>query len=114
MIEPEILIEIGNQLEAPTKKYIEYKQIVSRYDRGKHTALGRIMVRLRGLEPKMPMELLKATAYSNPEYEKYLENWDNAEKELIEAQKEKDTLENKLQAAQSYFAYERDRMRRLG
>ena len=81
---------------------------MDRYERGRNSKLGEIMIALQGQEgvPKA-VEGLKLWAYASEEYKQYLEEWDAAEKKKVTAQVEYDTLKNAWESERSGVAWER-------
>lgn len=115
MENPERLNQLAQSIHRPLGRYLKAKAVCERYDRGKHTVLGRIIVRLRA-DPSAPKsyELIKAIAYTDAQWTDYLKEWKKAEDEKIKNQIEYENLTCQLEALQSYFAYQRDTLKHLG
>lgn len=108
--QPEELLQAAHDLEKPMQRYLAWKQVVDRYDRGKHTILGKVMGKLK--DGKESIDALKYRAFSDEEYQKFLDNWDEAERKMVKARIAYETRLNYFNALQSYFAFQREGMKR--
>ena len=102
------LIELAAEMEKPMERALNWKQIVDRYERGRNSKLGEIMMDLQGGEgvPKA-VEGLKLWAYASEKYKEYLEEWDAAEKKMIIAKVEYETIKNAWESLRSKVAWAR-------
>lgn len=112
---PEQLMELAHEVSQARSGFLKWKYICERYERGKHVKCGEILRRIRSEEAKegkkTAVEELKLLVYSDPEYAKYLAEWDNAEKKRTTAQISFENADTALEAARSMFAYKRDELR---
>lgn len=109
MRNPDELIVLAEKLHKPMERYLKWKQITERYERGKHTKFAQCFdFEMRELTIK-EREL---AAYANQEYKNYLEEWDSAEKEKIKAQVEYENLKMSFEALQSALSFDREAMKR--
>lgn len=108
-IDPDELIDLSAKMEKPMERYIKWKQINDRFERGKKAKLSQLMMQHEGTVASREME-----AYGSKEWAEYLAEWDNATKELAKAQVEYDTLQNRFAAVQSALSYLRESMKRIG
>ena len=109
-VEPEELIHLSEKMDQPMKQMLEYKQFCDRFHRGKDAKLAEIIQNIR--LPKETGESVKTRALASSEWQSYLKDWDNVERNYIQAKIEYDTLNNRFSAIQSAMAYLRDGMRR--
>ena len=107
---PDTLTELVEAMHRPMERYLKWKQIVERYERGKHTAFANAFLKTEA-ETVRERELI---AYASPAYVAYLEEWDKAQKEMVKAQVEYDNLRSNFDALTSALAYDRESMKRLG
>ena len=115
MRDPEVLIQLSAKLHKPRERYLKFRQVEERYDRGKHSKLAEIIIRIRKEEGSpTSMAALETAAYGDPEYIKYLIEWDNASKEKVKAQVEFDNLNNDFQAYQSALSFDRETIKNHG
>lgn len=110
------LLHLAHEMEKPLERWLKFRQVVNRFDRGKKAKLAEIILRLDKLcvGQKHSMAKMETMAYGEPEWREYLEDWSKAEQEMIKAQVLVDTLRNKFDALQSVLAYNREHMKRFG
>lgn len=115
MTNPEELERLASSMQKPRERYLKWKQVCDRYDRGAKSKLASIFMMIRKISDKdVSAAMLEKSAYASQEYEDYLKEWDNAEKEKIKAQVEYENLQCAFDALTSSLAYQRESMKRLG
>lgn len=112
MTNPEELIRLAHAMEKPLERWLKWKSIVDRYERGKSSKLATIVNRLRPTVEKPSQALLESLAYGDPEYQKYLDEWGEAERHAIKARVKYDNLRCCWESTQSVIAWEREGMKR--
>jgi hypothetical protein len=112
-LNPELLVETSEKINACTLDFLTKRQIVDRLERGKQVILSKIMCRVKLANPAMSSEMVKAHGFADPEYGTFLVTLDQAERELLLVQNQMQTLQNYFNALQSYFSYRREEMRRI-
>lgn len=110
MIDPEQLMKIALEIEPHLAEYLKLRQIVGRYERGKHAKLAQI---IQGVQADS-YAARESQAYASEAWAKYLKAWGDTEELLVKEQIKLDTLRNQFDALQSVLAYEREHMKRFG
>jgi hypothetical protein len=108
--DPDKLLELAEALGAPLESYLRWKLVVDRYERGKASVLARGTQSI----PDGSFAHRQSVALASEDYEKYLSEWSEAEKNMVKARIVYETAKSRFDAMQSVLAYERDSMRRLG
>lgn len=112
MWDPEKLIELAHAMDDHRERYLKWRAICDRYERGKETKLG--LIRMGLVKDKKTQDDLKAETRSHGDYQKYLEEWASAEQNMISARVEYENLQCQFEAYQSALSYQREHMKRLG
>ena len=111
--DPERLLVLAAELQKPFERYLKWKIIVDRYERGKSSKVASAILALKK-EEKESYASLEARALGSEEFVSYLAEWHEAEKQMVRARIEYDTKKCEFDALTSVLAYERESMKRLG
>lgn len=95
-------------MQKPQERYLKWRQICDRYDRGAKTIYAKCFLEAHGETVKEKEQV----AFTNPMYTAYLAEWDKAEKKKIQAEVEYDNLKTQFDALQSAIAYQREELKR--
>lgn len=106
----EELLKLAVELEAPLRRYLKWKAVVNRYERGRDTKIGEIRAMIK--KDKKSQDDIKYEVKAHPEYIKYLSEWNAAERGMFEEQITVDTLRCKFDAIQSALAFKRESIKR--
>ena len=91
--------------------------MVNRLERGRHAKLAEIQAKLHNIDGDgkfKSVARLEMEALASPAYNDFLAQLDQAESKMVKWQVKVDTLNNRFNALQSYFAYQRDHFRKFG
>ena len=108
MIDPEVLVEDAHALCALRGRFEELDYVCRRFQRGEKTVLGGVVQRLEGKS----FEARRLAAYADPEYCRYLGDWERAEKARMRAHIEFENREVLFEARQSVCAHQREAIKR--
>ena len=112
--DPQQLLVVAEELHKPMEVYLKWKIVCDRYERGKSSKLAQVLNQLLQQTPDLSYAKAESQALASEDFRKYLEEFHEAEKKMVEAKILFETVKTKFDALQSVLAYERDSMRRLG
>lgn len=108
--DPEELVRIAHAMSGPLERWLKWREIRERFERGKNSIFAKCFLKAEGGTVK-EREMVAASA---EEFMKYLDDLHEAAKSEISARVEYENLKNQFDAMTSALAYQRESMKRLG
>lgn len=106
--DPDELIKLAEKMHKPLERYLKWKVICDRYDRGKPSKIAQLISKL---DKNQSYASREAQALASEEYQAYLVEWHEAEKKKAAAQVKTDNIKCRFDALQSVLSWEREQMK---
>ena len=111
MRDPDTLIELAQKIQRPLERYLKWKQVCDRYERGLKVIFAECFLSVQ-IKADATIKEREMYAYATQKYLNYLAEMDGAEKEKVKAQVQYDTLKTSIEALTSALAFDRETIKR--